>query len=551
MKKKIMLTRSISLLVVYLMLFGVLWWRVKLRTVDEAQSLSVQAESQYADRVDVSDINYMLFDHNGKELLSYKNKYYAVIDPLAFTRNNTDTKTDDLYALIYILQNYNEKYNLSTIGLSNSSKKINFEIDEATYNKLKNIKDVKGFYTYSFSSVDRTEAWKIENVITSPKRTEKDEFKSSDSLEMLIYNKTKENQTPKIKFTKNVEGDIVSQDFIAPTNNTNVRLTLDKNIQDKIQAVLKSDKYKNLSQAGVILMESSTGRILSMTQKDNTLPNVNIAAATQQGYDPGSIFKVIVEEAGIDRKTISLSTKFSCKNSIYQGAYDKCKEKDHGTLTPEEALVVSCNNIFAQIGDKVGVNNFIDNAQSQGLFSKVLNIDSETKGTYDPPKAGEGAGQLAIGQSMGVSPIQAVSIANTVANGGVYVKPYLVEAYVDNNNNVLETVKTSQHPSINKSTAAYMKEQMIKVVRFGTGVSAKIDNVEVGGKTGTSTRFDGTNRTSDGWFSGFFKVKNKYYSMVVFVKDIDIDKEQAATTAAPIFKDIVQSTYSSLEKISK
>lgn len=531
--------RIICLFAVFVILFGVLVWRIKVRMIDEAGKLSVWADSQYADEVKASELNYMLFDKNGKQFLDYKNKYYAVIDPIAFKRNDMNTKSDDLFALIFILKNYDEKYDLSTIGIENTSKKINLEIDEATYKKLKNLKGIKGFYAYSYSAVNRSEAWRIENLITNIKTPNGSGNKKDDSIEMQIYNKTKQNQYPIIKFNKDIEGNVSSPEFISPTNNYNVRLTIDRNIQDKVKEVLINDKYKKHSQIGAILMESNTGKILAMAQKDDSHPNVNLGSTTDAGFDPGSIFKVIVEEAGLEKKAISLSEKFSCKQSKYSGIYDKCKDKDHGTLNVEEALQVSCNNIFAQIGDKVGVNSFIEMAKSQGLFKSVLNFDSEVDGKYISPNAGEGAGQLAIGQSMGITPIQAINIANTVANDGKYVKPYLIDAYVDDKNNTLEQIKTEQHQSISKTNANYLKNQMIKVVKYGTGTAARLDNIEVGGKTGTSTRIDGKNTTSDGWFIGFFKVKNKYYTMVVYVQNIDIKNEQAANTAAPVFKDII------------
>jgi cell division protein FtsI/penicillin-binding protein 2 len=115
---------------------------------------------------------------------------------------------------------------------------------------------------------------------------------------------------------------------------------------------------------------------------------------------------------------------------------------------------------------------------------------------------------------------------------------------------VLQLVKTEQMQSISKTNANLIKNQMIKVVRNGTGVSARIENIEVGGKTGTSQRYDGSKFINDGWFIGFFKLNNKYYSMVIYVPDINISggKEEAATTAAPIFKDIVLSLSNYLQK---
>lgn len=545
MKKQIQKKRIIIFVSFTFVIFAFLWWRIKVRMIDEANKLSVWADSQYTDKIPKCDLNYLLFDKNGKQLLKYKNKYYAVIDTSAFTKNNIETKSDDLYALIYILRNYNNAYDLSKIGLNTESKKINYEIDEITYNKLKNIKGIKGFYTYSTSIIDRSEAWKIENLITNPRNQADNKTKDEKSLEMMIYNKTKFNQYPSIEFTKDIDGNVSSGLFVEPKNNINIRLTLDKNLQDNIKEILNSEKYKNHAQIGVILTESSTGKILAMTQKDDTQPNVNLGSATQNGFEPGSIFKIVVEEAGIERNRLNLGEKFPCNQEIYK-IDDK---KDHGILDAEEALIVSCNNIFAQIGDKIGVNNIIAEAQSQGLFQKVLGFDSEVSGDYVMPKLpGEGAGQLSIGQSMRITPIQAVGIVNTVVNGGTYVKPYIVEAYVDDNNIVKELVKTESYTTLKKTTANNLKNQMIKVVRRGTGTEADIKNIEVGGKTGTSTRMDGNKKTSDGWFIGFFKVKDKYYSMVVFVKDINSESEQASNTAVPIFKNIVLSIYDYLRK---
>ncbi|ERI90325.1 penicillin-binding protein, transpeptidase domain protein [Clostridiales bacterium oral taxon 876 str. F0540] len=538
--------RIIIILIAFIILFSAAWWRLKVRMIDESGKLSVWMNSQYTDEVKTSELNYMLYDKNGKQLLDYKNNYYAVIDPIAFKRNDMNTKSDDLFALIFILKNYDEKYDLSSIGLQNSSERKILKIDEATYKKLKNIKNIKGFYVYSTSSINRNEAWKTENMLTTIRKTNVDSNKSDNSIEMQIYNKTKQNEYPILKFNKDIEGTITSTEFVEPKNNYNVRLTVDRNIQDKVKEVLTNEKYKNYKQIGAIVMESSTGKILSMSQKDDTLPNVNLGSTTASGFDPGSIFKVIVEETGLEKKVLSLNEIYSCKQETYSGIYDKCKNKDHGKLNAEGALVASCNNIFAQIGDKVGVDNFIQLAQSEGLFNTVLNFDSEVKGTYVAPKETEGAGQLAIGQSMGITPIQAISIANTVANGGKYVKPYLIDAYVDNNNATLERLTTEQKQVISKTSANTLKNQMIKVVLNGTGKTARVDNIEVGGKTGTSTRINGSTTTSDGWFVGFFKVKNKYYSMVVYVQDIDVNSDEAATTAAPIFKDIVKSINNSL-----
>lgn len=537
---------------IFITLLSILYLRIVKFQYFKSDKLSVMADSQYSYKEDITDASYQLFDCNGKQLLDYNKKYYAVISPEIFSKNNLDTEQDKILTLMYILRNYNNDYDLSKAGVLSSSKKIYYEIDESTYNKLKDIKEIKGFYTYTYSALEKGEAWKIENLLINTKRTDNNEQKSQDSLEMQINNKTKSNKKPQIIFNRDVNGSIVEEKTELPKDNVNVRLTFDKNIENKIKEILNNDKNKSFQQIGVVLMEADTGKIKALVQKDDTKPNVNLGVATNHGFFPGSIFKIIVEEAGLDRKTISTTDNFTCRGLIELESHSK-----HGTLTPEEALVVSCNDIFAQIGAKVGFNNFYDNAKAQGLFEKVLGFDSEKQGAFEvkEPKISDGSlGLASIGQNLRITPIEAISIANTVANNGTYVKPYIIDAYVDDNNTELESLSTEQRPVIEKSTANIMKNQMIKVVKKGTGQAAYIDNVEIGGKTGSTTRVELSKQAgqpethSDGWFVGFFKIKDKYYSMTVFVQDIDKDKESGGSTAAPIFKDIVNGVSQYLEK---
>nr|WP_243187061.1 penicillin-binding transpeptidase domain-containing protein [Clostridium muellerianum] len=279
-----------------------------------------------------------------------------------------------------------------------------------------------------------------------------------------------------------------------------------------------------------------------MVQKDDSQPNINLGAATNHGFFPGSIFKIIVEEAGLDRKTLNLNDKFTCR-----GLYENEKEK-HGTLTPEQALIVSCNDVFGQIGNKVGFNNFYDNAKSQGLLEKTLGLECEKEGAFEVknPKYSDGSlASAAFGQNIRITPIEAISISNTVVNGGVYVKPKILDSYVDDNNKEMEKLESNSHPVIEKSTASILKNQMMEVVKQGTGKEAYIDGMDIGGKTGSTQRVEVSKSSakaeehSDGWFTGFFKFKEKYYSMVVLVKDIDKDKDSGGITAAPVFKDVV------------
>lgn len=532
--------RCILLGIFYTLLFlGLIIWKMLQYQYYSSHELSTLAKNQYSYEEKTSDINYELLDCNGNNLINFKVKYYAVIDPFIFFKYNTLSENEDLLKISYILRNYNKNYSLPNINVCNTEKKLYYEIDLPTFNKLNTISSVKGFYVYKSNTVDRSEAWSIENLLTSIKKTDGSGYKDPSSLEMYINNSTKNNKYPKIVLSTDNEENIINKQEITNDKNINIRTTLDKKLQNTIKTVLNDNDYKRFNDIGVILMESDTGNIKAFVQKNDSMANVNIGAATQNGYVPGSIFKVLVEEAGLENNKIKETDNFTCKYS--KNSKDNLCQESHGTITVEEALTLSCNSIFAQIGEKVGADNFINLAKQQGLYSKVLNLEDEVTGDYvvpDPSKGG--ARNISIGQTMRITPIQAISIVNTVENNGVYVKPRIIDTLIDNNGKEISIFTREQKRVITEDTASKMKKQMINVVQNGTAINTFINGVEIGGKTGTTQRNDGGKEYSDGWFVGFFSNDNKKYSMVVFVKNINLESEAGGSTAVPIFKEIVK-----------
>jgi cell division protein FtsI/penicillin-binding protein 2 len=279
-----------------------------------------------------------------------------------------------------------------------------------------------------------------------------------------------------------------------------------------------------------------------MVQKDDSKPNINICATTN-GYEPGSIFKTIVSEAVLE------------KDESLKDKYYECIEEGHrhGKVNMQGAYIVSCNTYFSNIGCILGANNILNMSLKQGIFNKVLNFYNEARGVIALPKnknidrmdevqyveTNYPEAMLGIGQSMSITPIQAINMVNTVINKGTYVKPYLID-HTEKNGRVINTYTSNKSVVLKESTANFVKDEMIQVVKFGTAMQAYIQGTEVGGKTGTSTRYDEKgNKHSDGWFIGFFNKNDKYYSAVIYVQDINVQSESGGTIAAPIFKEIV------------
>jgi len=544
--------------IIFLMIFILLFLRIVNYKYFNSKELESIAQNQYQYKEKKLELNYNLLDAEGRDLLKYKDNYYAVIDPLAFQMNNNYTRKDDLEALKIILKEYNSEYDLERLMSKSSNVKIQLSIDNNTFKKLDKINGVNGFYVYKNSFTSRDNSWwSIENMITNLYKNEGDKLKlkNNDSIEIKINDKTKKNSYTYNIFERDVNGNITREFLETPKNNINVKLTLDKYLQDKIKYILNKEDYSMQEQIGVVLMEADTGKIKALVQKDDSKPNVNIGASSQNGFFAGSIFKTIVEEAGIENGKLSLTKMYSHKD--YSGLFEEHEDREEKNA--KEAFVKSSNNVFVQIGEEVGIEDIDKLSREHGLYDKVLGFDQEQEGklelSINDLKNNQGDRlQTYIGQKTRITPVQALSIPSTIANKGKYVKPYIIESYIDSNNKRVEVEKTIEKNVISERTAQIMKSQMIQVVNNenGTGKQAFLRGIEIGGKTGTSKRVEmnknkenqitNTFEYYDGWFVGFFKVKDRYYSMVVFAQNIGKDIN-ASGTAVPVFRDVVKEIY--------
>ncbi|MGH4125148.1 MAG: penicillin-binding transpeptidase domain-containing protein [Clostridium sp.] len=539
--------RTWTIMSVFILLFCFFIWKITNYMYFKAEPLKTMANAQYTIEEKYGS-QYSLTDCKGMPLLDYAINYYAIIDPVDYLRFNEYTSKYDLQALAITLRSFNSDYDLEKIKSSGNGQKIRYKIDSDTYDKLKDIKSVKGFYIYAANDVMAGRVWKIENLISNPKYYKegvKDPiFKSDSSIEMQIYNKTKNNEFTKIKFVKGIDGEISEGKIIEPENNVNVRLTLDKEIQDSALDILHSDKYKKYDQIGIILMESKNGKIRAMAQKDDSTYNANLGIPTTNGAFPGSIFKVVVEEAGLDMNLIDKNEIFPLNRTYFPKAHETLIKQ----YTLGEALTYSSNNTFAQIGRRVGLKNMYNYAEKQGLFRKVLNFQQEDIGTFGVDVSTSDPGEkshTAIGQKTRITPLEAISIPNTIINNGIYVQPSIIDAYVNDNNQIIEEFTSETTRVLKRETAETVKLHMMNVVKKGTGTEAYIKDMSIGGKTGTTEYYVNGKEYSDGWFVGFFNLRGKSYSMVVFVEHIELSKEEGLNsqgggdTAAPIFKEVV------------
>lgn len=482
----------------------------------------------------ISDYKLKVLDANSKELSDYSKKYILVIDKKPFSLNNYEETLEDLMTLNFIIKGENSNFSFEDV--MKAIGKVYYEISEEAYNKINLLVNVKGIYTYEYEEENKDYAWTLSNMITNS--IGNDEV-DSDSFESKVRNIVKNNEEVKETLALNDRYIYDDDGKKIINNNKNIKLTIDKELNDKVNEVLNRDEFKNYKNIAVMIMESDTGKIKVMTQKDISEANINLSIESL-GYEPGSVYKLITAGVALDKALVSMQSSFNCTGVI-------CKKHEiHGRLTLEQALVKSCNDTLAEVGKMVGYNTLMEYSKKCGLFSRVLNIQGigrgESKG--HKPKEKDGLNNISIGQCLTATPIQMLGAINSIVNDGIYVKPYIIDSVVDKDNNVIESFKSDNvYKVFDKITSRLLKKVMIEVVEKGTGILAKVNNRTIGGKTGSATTGD---ENTHGWFVGFFEENNKLYTMTVFVPNIEDENSKnidlgGGDTAAPIFREIVKS----------
>ncbi|MBC5628417.1 penicillin-binding protein 2 [Clostridium sp. NSJ-6] len=513
---------------------------VRLYYLQVQPSTQVQGELQNHQIETLSELNYRILDTNGKDLLNYKKKYVLVIDSRPFKLNNYEETLEDLLALNFIMKSEDTNFNYSDI-IALNGKTYYDEITEETYNKIKKLNNIKGIYLYVYDMVDSSEGWRIENFIANIREDNIVE----GSFQHQILDIVGENEYPSISFNLDQKANYTESILNYGENNKNLKLTINKEWEEKIRDILLDDSYSFLENIGVVLLESETGKIRAMVQKDESKANVNLGIGTI-GYEPGSIFKVLTEAIGLDLGKISSSSVFTCEGKICTKLGEQYA---HGDLTVDEALQVSCNDIFAKVGELSGYENMIEYTEKLGLYQKILGLSGENKEEAAGVKATyeDGVSNFSIGQCVTVTPLQIAGAINAVVNDGVYIKPTIIDSIIDNDDNEVEHIEVEGKRVFSETTAKIVQDSMTNVIWKGTGYEAKVEGITQGGKTGTSTGEGG--KTNHGWFAGYFEMDGKKYTLLVVAPNIgdnhpDGRELGGGNTGAPIFRQIINSLIS-------
>ena len=321
----------------------------------------------------------------------------------------------------------------------------------------------------------------------------------------------------------------------------NVELTLDPAVQQAAMSGLEGVT------GAVVALDPSTGAILGMASTPSYDPNQlsshdpqairaywdqlsaadrdpRLNRAISDNFPPGSLFKVIVSAAALEdgytpETVIPAPQELPLPNSSrvipnFNGS--ACSSSGEQSLI--DALTISCNTAFAQLGMDLGEDRVREMAEAFGMDGETFDIPLQVEGSSIGEVEDEAAlAQTSIGQrDVRMTPLQAALVAATVANDGVQMRPYLVDQVQAPDLTVIDSTQPEEwRDAVSSDVANQLTEMMKSVVDNGSGRAARIPGVEVAGKTGTAqVSADVPDHT---WFMGFAPADDPKIAVAVFV----------------------------------
>jgi cell division protein FtsI (penicillin-binding protein 3) len=352
-------------------------------------------------------------------------------------------------------------------------------------------------------------------------------------------------------------------------------LTIDENIQFLAERALDHAMARTQAANGtVVVQDVHTGQILALAIRPtfnpndfrHTTPELLRDHAVSDVYEPGSVFKLVAYSAALEQHVAAPDDMIDCQGGkiTLAGRVIHDNQGEHfGVIPVHKALEVSSDVAAIKLALKVGQGRFYQYIRDFGFGQRTgAELPGETRGLLQPEKkwSPSSIGSIAIGQEVGVTPLQLVSMVSTIANGGVYLPPrVLMQSHADGTGNdktpltpqplnpegeLPNPLPTGAHRVLSTLTAAQMRKMMEGVVLFGTGTPAQLDGYSSGGKTGTAQKIDPATHLYSktmhiASFAGFAPVNNPVIAVVVVI-DSPKGDYYGATVSAPVFAEVAQ-----------
>lgn len=384
------------------------------------------------------------------------------------------------------------------------------------------------------------------------------------------------------------------EQLIPAENGYNLVLTIDETVQSIVEKYLDAAvvQWNVKNGATAVVMNVKTGAILALATGDkfdlndpftiasetaqeeiDKLPEADQDAAystalqkqwrnkaVSDGYYPGSVFKMVTVASALDSGAITTNTTFQCNGSFRPHPNAKpigCWHKSgHGTETAKEGITNSCNPFMMQTAAKMGGSLFFKYFDAFGFTAKTgIDLPGEASSIfYSEEKLNNGPTELAtesFGQNFNVTPIQMITAASAIANGGYVVQPHVVDRILDSDGNIIKATDNAyKRQVISKEIAAEVTSYLQENAAKGSGKNGNVAGYRVCGKTGTSEKVDkywqeyakdsSVQMEYVASFCGYAPAEDPQYALLVYLDEPDRETASGGVQAAPVFAAIMK-----------
>ncbi|TMG56916.1 MAG: penicillin-binding protein 2 [Chloroflexi bacterium] len=552
--------RVVSMLLVAVVLAGMVWTRLAYWQVAQHGQLTLQAQAQYRELVELPALRGAIFDRNLTQLVVNTTVYSAFVSPDQIAATQRDAVA---------------------IGLSTV-----LEVDRAKVMTTleSNVKFAYIARRFAKAKADQLRTLKLPGVGLQ-EETQRSYLPGISSGSTLAANllgfvdwNGDGNYGLEANYQKALGGtpgyissyrDLANREIVLgththqdPVNGQDLVLSLDANIQYAAeQALMEGVKRDRAESGSVLIMDPTTGGIVAWADypsyNANNFNHTNTAAFKDNVlgyvYEPGSVMKVVTLSGAINAGAIEPSTVINDPGVLNVGGYRiyDWDRRNHGNVNYTYVLEHSLNVGAMKAMLAEGHAAFYKNLEAFGLTTPS-GIDVAGENHIAPPSAAKMQDSqyatTAFGQGIDVNMVQMLAAINVVANGGKYAQPHVVERIGTHLNPVL---LQPQRQVISAATAAKMTTMMQMVVQHGSGWTSRIPGFQLDqcGKTGTSQIPVNGKYTQDVWssFVGFLPAKKPRFTMLVVVRkphypgsENDWTLNDGYMTAEPIWKQIAQ-----------
>lgn len=524
--------------------------------VIQGNALQAKALSQWLRDIPSKALRGKITDRNGVILASNETSYDIYIRP-------ADVESPDEVARVL-----NSVYGLDKEEVyQKATKKGISEIKVASKTSHENMQAVlKNYPKGVFFSQTSTRNYSFDNLLTQVIGFTNIDGDGQTGLE-AYYNK----YLAGVAGVSLVESDIAgstldssSTYYIDAIDGLNLQLTIDFKIQQAVEEIMQQCFLETGAKAATaVVMNPQSGEVIALTTKPsfdlNNIPRDDVSALMQMAkntavsdvYEPGSTFKIITAAIAMNEGLTSEHDYFYCSGfRVANGVKINCHRRTgHGSQSLYEGLSNSCNCVFMELANRIGLEKLYGYYEAFGLTTGY-GLDTVGEGkAVTMPKSLVMQGDLlrmGFGQSVAVTALGLINATSACINGGNLMQPYFVKSIYDNSG---QTVYAKQNtvirqvvkPSVSKS----LNTMLEKVVDSGGGKRAKVAGFSIAGKTGTAQKYQNgaiANGKYIASFMGYAPADNPEYIVLVTV-----DEPQGAyyggVVAAPVAKQIFEKIF--------